>query len=390
MRWPNVPIPHAPPSSPSKRALAAPLVLVALCVATMAGPRPGNAAQPPAWRVLEDKESEFTPRYYHGGAVFHDRLWIMGGLSSKSWHNDVWSSADGAAWIQETPAAAWSPRAKFEVLVFKNRLWLLGGLDDESTPEYLRNDVWSSADGRTWELATASAPWAGRSDFRAEVFHNELVVLGGAGRNGRLNDVWSSPDGVNWRCMTPAAPWAGRSEFVSVVHKNKLLISGGLYFRDDLKHSETRNGIYSAFPDVWASVDGEKWICINNHAPFGGRYGSELLSMGDQLLLMPGSEGADAPEVSGYLWASGDGADWYALSLPPREHRFDRRVCQPFVLFHDGIWAPGGVYPFWGSIRFHQHITVLEGDFAHPERWRRETNPPAKPLPGEPGFKLPD
>lgn len=380
MNSPRNPTQPCPPSCPADRALA-------LATAWMvAGTNLAAAAEPPAWRVIEDHTPEFEARYEHAGAVFDGRLWIAGGLSIKAWHNDVWSSADGLAWREETRAAPWSPRAKAELVAFKDRLWLIGGLDDESTPEYLRNDVWTSIDGKAWELVTAAAPWEGRSDFAVEVFRDRLVVMGGHGRNGRLNDVWSSTDGKQWQCVAPSAPWSPRSEFAAVVHEGKLLVAGGVYFRSDLKNTSNKNGIYSSFPDVWASIDGANWICINEKAPFGGRYGSDMVSVGKHVLLMPGNEGADSADIDGYVWASDDGAGWFALSMPPQDQRFDRRVSQPFLFHNSSIWAPGGVYPFWGSIRFHHHTTVLGGDLAHPGRWRRDSNPAPEPLPGEPGF----
>lgn len=347
-----------------------------------------SAGGAPRWRVLEDREPGFTPRYYHAGAVYRDRLWIAGGLSAERWHNDVWSSADGAIWQQETPAAQWSPRAKTELVVHANRLFLIGGLDDESTPEYVRNDVWSSTDGREWQQVCAAAPWPGRSDFAALSFHGDLIVMGGHGANGRLNDVWASLDGATWRCLAEAAPWPPRSEFGATVHEGKLLVAGGLYFRDDLRHSFNKNGIYSSLPDVWASVDGASWVCVNERAPFGGRYGSELLSMGDHVFLMPGNEGADRPDVSTTLWASDDGAEWRALASPPEDRRFDRRINAPMLRLGDQVWVPGGVYPYWGSIRFHHHTIVLEGDLDDPAPWYRDRNPVPDPLPGEPGFRL--
>ena len=96
--------------------------------------------------------------------AFKDKMWLMGGwyngrLEGRGATNEVWSSTDGEKWMLETPAAGWSPRIASGLVEFKERIWILGGTEnyyfgDQSS---LKNDVWSSADGKTWELATANA-----------------------------------------------------------------------------------------------------------------------------------------------------------------------------------------------------------------------------------------
>src|SRR5262245_34022187 len=53
--------------------------------------------------------------------------------------------------------APWQARDSQGELVYKDQLWILGGWFDSFKPA--PRDVWSSADGKSWKLVTAEAPW---------------------------------------------------------------------------------------------------------------------------------------------------------------------------------------------------------------------------------------
>ena len=77
----------------------------------------------------------------------------------------------------------------------------------------LRDDIWSSADGRTWRLETAHAGWSPRAYHQAVVHGGRIYVLGGGNYTPAYharNDVWSSTDGVNWTQVTASAGWSPR------------------------------------------------------------------------------------------------------------------------------------------------------------------------------------
>ena len=88
-------------------------------------------------------------------------------------------------------------------------MWILGGTENyyfgDNTS--LKNDVWSSADGKTWECVTPHAGWSPRGYLQAVVHEGKIWVMGGGNyvpRYQALNDVWSSPDGVHWTQETSA------------------------------------------------------------------------------------------------------------------------------------------------------------------------------------------
>jgi hypothetical protein len=106
--------------------------------------------------------------------VCNDRMWLMGGrkLPGKENSNKVWSSVDGAEWVLETDDAGWCPRVSASFAVFKDRMWIMGGSENfyEDTDETLKNDVWSTADGREWRMEIENAAWPKRT-------HAQLLEL---------------------------------------------------------------------------------------------------------------------------------------------------------------------------------------------------------------------
>ena len=190
--------------------------------------------------------------------AFKKRMWMMGGwyngrLPGHSASNAVWSSIDGVIWKEATPKAGWSPRLAAAIVEFRGRIWILGGTEDYyfGDRNSLKNDVWSSADGRSWTRATANAAWAPRAYHQAVVHDGKIRVFGGGNyvpEYQAFNDVWSSPDGVNWTQVTAAAPWSPRLWFSAVTYRGRMWVIGG----------------WSRVPeqnwgDVWFSQDGGNW-----------------------------------------------------------------------------------------------------------------------------------
>ena len=134
--------------------------------------------------------------------AFKNRMWMMGGwyngrLPAHSASSAVWSSTDGTEWKQITPNAGWSPRIAAAIVEFRGKMWILGGTEDYyfGDARSLRNDVWSSADGHTWKQETTNAGWSPRAYHQAVVHAGKIWIFGGGnylpGYEAH-NDVWSS------------------------------------------------------------------------------------------------------------------------------------------------------------------------------------------------------
>ena len=239
--------------------------------------------------------------------VFQDRMWFMGGwyngrLEGHEAGNQVWSSTDGVRWDQATDSANWSPRIASALVVFKGKMWLLGGTEnyyfgDNSS---LKNDVWCSADGRTWTQATADAGWSPRAYHQAVVLNDRIYVFGGGNyvpEYRALSDVWSSADGIRWQQETDAAPWHPRLWFSSVVYRNHMWVLGGW-----------SNNPSTNWGDVWYSKDGRDWKQLKSKVVWKERHEHSALVFNDQIWVL----GGHARPLSSEVWSLQLPKDWPA------------------------------------------------------------------------------
>lgn len=230
--------------------------------------------------------------------AFKNRLWMMGGwyngrLPGHSASNAVWSTRDGAQWKQETANAGWSPRLAAAIVEFKGRMWILGGTEDYyfGTAKSLKNDVWSSADGRTWTKATSSAPWAPRAYHQAVVHDGKIWLFGGGNyvpEYQAFNDVWSSPDGVHWTQVTAAAPWSPRLWFGAVTYRDHIWVLGGWS-----KIPEQNWG------DVWCSKNGRDWSRLESKTIWKERHELSAFVFKDKIWVA----GGHAKPLSNEVWS---------------------------------------------------------------------------------------
>jgi len=166
-----------------------------------------------------------------GGAVFRDKMWLLGGRKGSEVYNDVWSSSDGVSWTCELREAPWSRRHFFGalVVVFKDKLWILGGAIQAYHPFRAYADVWSSSDGRNW-IKTAEGPWPPRMWNTAVVYRDRMWLIGGFRADptwNNFNDTWYSADGVTWKQMPSPRVWSPRHELSAYVFKDKIWVVGG-------------------------------------------------------------------------------------------------------------------------------------------------------------------
>ena len=219
--------------------------------------------------------------------AFKDRIWMMGGwyngrLPGHSASNQVWSSTDGANWTQATAEAGWSPRLAAALVEFQGKMWLLGGTEnyyfgDETS---VKNDVWSSVDGKTWKLETGDAPWSPRAYHQAVVLNDRIYLFGGGNyvpEYYAYNDLWSSADGVHWRKENAAAPWAPRLWFSAAVYRDRMWVVGGWH-----------NNPSTNLGDVWFSRDGKHWKQLESKVAWKARHEHSTFVFQDKLWVAGG------------------------------------------------------------------------------------------------------
>ena len=224
--------------------------------------------------------------------IARNGIFVLGGNESDSatnkLTNDVWWSADGKSWRENTSNAGWTARENHQVVAYRGRMYLMGGWEPGS-----RNDVWSSLDGKNWSLVTGSADWSARGLHQALVHNGRMYVLGGGQDGvGPRNDVWSSADGKNWSLVTGSADWTARWYHQALVHNGRMYVLGG-YNKSD----------------VWSSADGSSWR-FEGDAAWGPRHLYQAVSHAGRLYVLGGIQGANFHNRTNDVWSSLDGRSW--------------------------------------------------------------------------------
>jgi Kelch motif len=238
--------------------------------------------------------------------VFDDKMWFMGGwyngrLPGHSASNEVWRSTDGATWEQAAKSAAWSPRIAAAVVVFNGKMWLLGGTEDYyfGDDRSLKNDVWSSTDGKLWTLATDHAGWSPRAYHQVGVLNGKMYVFGGGNYvpNYRaFNDVWSSADGARWTKEIESTPWHPRLWFSSVVYRDRIWVLGGW------SNNPSKN-----WDDVWYSKNGRDWKQLESNVIWKERHEHSAFVFKDKIWVA----GGHAKPLSSEVWSLDIPEAWF-------------------------------------------------------------------------------
>ncbi len=174
------------------------------------------------------------------GVYFQGKMYMVSGwgTSSEGCSPDVWSSVNGKGWNLSATMPAWGQgslggRYGHTLVVMGTKMYLIGGLSCTNQQGF--GDVWVTGDGENWTQLTTNNPVIGpRFDHTAVVLNNKIYVMGGfkncdnsQGTCGYRNDVISSSDGINWQVVNNHAPWLRRSGHMSFVSGTKMYVLGG-------------------------------------------------------------------------------------------------------------------------------------------------------------------
>ncbi|WP_278471060.1 Kelch repeat-containing protein [Gimesia maris] len=327
-----------------------------------------NSADGKNWKLVT-KEAPWIHSDLPMTVVFKDKMWLMGGwyngrLKGHSAGNQVWSTVDGKNWELVTPHADWTPRLAAGLVVFKDRLWLLGGTENYyfGDEKSLKNDVWSSADGKTWKQETTDAGWSPRAYHQAAVLNGKMYVFGGGNYTPEYhatNDVWSSEDGVHWKQETAQAPWHERLWFSTVVYRDRLWVIGGW-----------SNNPAANKNDAWYSQDGKDWKQLKSDHVWKARHEHSAFVFQDKIWLA----GGHAQPLNSEVWTLDIPEAWFEKTEEPQkttstQSAFPRTIANlktgkpaKIVCFGDSVT---GVYYHTGSRRAYTDMLgiALEKNF---------------------------
>ena len=300
-------------------------------------------------------EAPFAARDGAGALVFAGRMWLLGGWNPSDkvhfprlCNNEVWNSQDGAAWtlvkpntfLDDTfdPTRDWEGRHAAGYVVYQDKMWIVGG---DANQGHYQNDVWNSADGKTWTYVNRGrdVPWGPRFLHQAVAFKDKIWVMGGQtmpafapAEEVFYRDIWNTIDGIHWEQVTPKEPyWCARDMIGgNVVFKDRIWILGGGTY--DTPTTPTRQ----FYNDVWSSPDGVHWTQHLESAPWVAREFHNMAVFDDRMWVLEGYD--DKVGNRNDVWHSTDGVNWRELPNTPWKPRHAASV---FV--HAGaLWMAAG------------------------------------------------
>lgn len=153
----------------------------------------------------------------------------------------------------------------------------------------------------------------------------------------------TSPNGSGqWvEATSKAFSSGGRYGLAGTVFNNAMWAIGGA-----ANTGTSSSPVTTYYPEVWSSANGATWSEANGNAPFGGRYGSQVLSYNGSLWLIGGNKNG---VFQNDVWSSPDGVNWtnvLANTITPGPNQFTPREDFGAVVFNPGtglaMWVIGG------------------------------------------------
>ena len=229
------------------------------------------------WQLLGN--APWERRHCAGRAMFRNKFWIIGGDCNQGhYQNDIWTTEDGVHWSKILDSIPWIPRVNFGVQVFGGKIWLLGGErinqmiaeDDQAF-----TDVYYSEDGINWTKDSTTLP-SPRAHIGKFASMNKLFLIGGAQYHNKnaVSDVWTSEDGKTWDLVLKNPPWEKLCYSSFIEFDDKLWVMGG-------------NGPAGNTNDVWYTSDGYNWYKMDD-VPWEPRHASSLFNINGSVFLTAG------------------------------------------------------------------------------------------------------
>ena len=322
-------------------------------------------------------------------------LLLSASCEFQSYRDYEYDEYDGAfEWNRLVKNAGWQNRYGHAAVVFDDKIWIMGGYN----PGVLKGDtyyedVWSSADGESWELVLEKAPWLGRRGHRLVSFNDgsgeAMYLVGGftvneeTGYREYANDVWKSDDGARWTQIKPNThpeyrsdeDWFPRFNHVLVTAKHGgidyMYIIGGASMLD----SHSAQYAMKYFNDVWRSTDGIEWEKLNNN-DYGIRSeaGAAVDPNTGRIFMQGGVHGVVFIEADStthprddwhWIWSSDDGVNWVPENdTAMLDQGLLWRSDHHLVFYNNTLWSlPGKTVS-----NVHYHLTYDD----HYVIWKRE------------------
>ncbi len=253
-----------------------------------------HTPEPLSTWTRETDAAAFGYQSAYEAVVYAGNIWLIGK------NGDVWSSAGGVDWALATGNAGYPLRGSVAAVVHDSgdgeKIWVVGSSADGNTS----SDVWRTSNGVDWEIVTLNAQFMDRDNHDAVSFNGKIFVYGGYRSNVYFSDVWSSADGINWTQEEQYNYYGNRAFFSALVHGGKVWIIGGY------------SSIMGYSSDVMSSVDGINFNPVFSAAKFAPTRHHAAFSHDGRIWVIGGQTGANA--YNSQVWYSAEGETWVKTS----------------------------------------------------------------------------
>lgn len=241
------------------------------------------------WQVEKGSKS-FSERSLHASAVFKDKIWITGGNSSYfegGEFSDVWSSVDGATWLNVKSNAAFGGRYGHKMIAFDDKLWIFGGRNANNTiPQH---QVWNSTDGINWVKVVENAGIS-LQESNFIVFNKKMWRIG----NHHTAEVYSSTDGITWTLESENVPFGRRVTHSVVQHNGKIWVISGA--------DRGAGNQLAEISDVWYSEDGREWKLAAKNAGYKAVAYHTSVAYKETIFIIAGGGGFRDSFITNDVW----------------------------------------------------------------------------------------
>lgn len=317
------------------------------------------------WRVRDGNTTTWLPAT--------GRYWMVGGWNGlqepegfsmvppdsvyppQNTSNEVWSSADGITWELELPHGheQFERRHAHNTVLWNDALWMIGG--DAHQGDY-NHDVVTSVDGVHWDVVlgpgTAPPPWSPRALQTIGVYDGKLWMFGGQDLLGPIddyvhhNDVWSTEDGARWTQVAADGPGSATRPAGCGVLDGLVEFRGELWLVGCARERSDVVG-HSMSNEVWSTTDGVEWT-LHAEPPWVGKIWPNVVVWDDALWILFGFTYGDpahgwATGNASEAWHSEDGETWTSL---PIDSPVPGSHAQGVAITEDALLLAGGNYSF--------------------------------------------
>jgi N-acetylneuraminic acid mutarotase len=182
-----------------------------------------------AWSRVETTNSPPQARSGHSAVVYHDCMYIFGGLGEYRFNDLFKFDFESRTWteikaIDESRVP--SKRCKHSACIYQNMMYIFGGWDSSGK----LNDMYRYIfDRNEWEIVPCSNPPPARSAHSVAIYQNYMYLFAGIGDN-KYNDMYRFSFKTNqWSVVNQRNPPPRRSSYGGAhVYNDRLYVVCGL------------------------------------------------------------------------------------------------------------------------------------------------------------------